>query len=206
MRGSGVQVTLAAPFLFVPAFAMDAAQGCFCLSPLSRWTSLKAELLGPIRAKQSLIQTLKLTQIILERFTHLAHKGCESKYYPGAERNPVLKVATVLKGSKSDRISEDAISRALASSVRGAENPHRNKRDSERVTVYNQCQIVLPSGERRSARLVDVSETGARLRFMGPSRLPRRFHIHCPENGIDHEAEMIWQGGFEAGIAYIWAE
>ena len=78
----------------------------------------------------------------------------------------------------------------------------RNRRRSLRIAASGNGQIVMPRGNRVQVSLVDISETGARIKLSCSNRLPIKFHLVLPKQGIDATVMLAWQSSFEAGIYF----
>lgn len=78
----------------------------------------------------------------------------------------------------------------------------RNRRRSERVACTGTGEIVLPRGNRVKVSAVDISDSGARIRLSSANRLPLRFHLALPAQGIDGTVMLAWQSSFEAGVYF----
>ena len=78
----------------------------------------------------------------------------------------------------------------------------RNRRRSERVKVSGVGEVVLPRGNRMKVSGIDISDTGARIRLSSANRLPLKFHLTLPEQGVDAPVMLAWQSTFEAGVYF----
>lgn len=48
----------------------------------------------------------------------------------------------------------------------------------------------------------DLSETGARLEFSGPTKLPPEFRLRVTMSGAEAPVELMWQRGLSAGVRF----
>jgi hypothetical protein len=66
-------------------------------------------------------------------------------------------------------------------------------------------KILLTGGGVIDCTLRDISPSGARLRIATPSPLPQRFDLLVPSSRTVTRAELRWQRGREAGVAFLGA-
>ncbi|MCI4643303.1 MAG: PilZ domain-containing protein [Hyphomonadaceae bacterium] len=78
----------------------------------------------------------------------------------------------------------------------------QNRRRSERIECSGVGEIVLPRGNRVKVSSIDISETGARIRLSSGNRLPLKFHLILPAQGVDEPVMLAWQSTFEAGVYF----
>ena len=78
----------------------------------------------------------------------------------------------------------------------------RNRRRSDRVPTSGAGEVVLPRGNRVKVSAVDISDSGARIRLSSANRLPLKFHLVLPAQGIDGTVILAWQSSFEAGVYF----
>lgn len=65
------------------------------------------------------------------------------------------------------------------------------------------CQIMTREGAVREGVILDVSQTGARIRFRDRGELPRIVKIKASRIGLHRFARVVWQRTPDAGIEFI---
>ena len=70
-------------------------------------------------------------------------------------------------------------------------------------TVYSTDSNRTQQQMAREAIILDVSETGARIRFRSKSRLPKTLFLKASRLGLRRYARVIWQDEFDAGIVFV---
>lgn len=98
------------------------------------------------------------------------------------------------------KISRSALDRALA--PRAYKYVPDTIKRAERRAAHCPCRLVMPSGEYLHGYLVDISDTGARIRLATHMRLPEFFHVKIPAFEIDQKVRRVWQGVFETGVTF----
>ncbi len=111
-------------------------------------------------------------------------------------------------GKKPPKIEKTRIERALGSSqpipAEAAQTSrHSNKRKASRKNIWAPCQLTWPPNGLVRAICIDVSDTGARLRFSHKIVLVDRFRLSCPVLNLDHDCEIIRQDGFDASVRFV---
>jgi hypothetical protein len=111
-------------------------------------------------------------------------------------------------GKKPPKIEKTRIERALGSSqpipVEAAQTfGQSNKRRAPRKKIWAPCQLTWPPNGLVRAICIDVSETGARLRFSHKVVLVDRFRLSCPSLNLDHDCQIIRQDGFDASVRFV---
>ncbi|MDJ0921166.1 MAG: PilZ domain-containing protein [Henriciella sp.] len=76
-------------------------------------------------------------------------------------------------------------------------------RQDTRKPVWSECTIILPSGDKRIGILLDVSDSGARVRFRTRGNLPRGVRLVVPRLNLKRAATVVWQDTFTAGLHFL---
>ena len=81
----------------------------------------------------------------------------------------------------------------------------RDRRVSTRLDVNDDAwTFVEGQSEAVNCIVKDISDTGARIVFVGESRvLPKHFRMYIPEKQLMAHCEQVWQKGNEAGLKFI---
>lgn len=72
-----------------------------------------------------------------------------------------------------------------------------------RKNVWCVCALSTNSENSREAIIIDVSRTGARVRFRQRCRLPGKVRIKAGRLGLNRMAEVVWQDNYNAGLRFI---
>ena len=102
---------------------------------------------------------------------------------------------------RKTRVSSERIDFAMGPDRTG-KAPSRKPR-AVRDDTYVECAVSTGPGHLERGIVVDVSETGARIRFYSRWTLPGRVRISAPRLGLDREAEVVWQDFNEAGLKFL---
>jgi hypothetical protein len=86
------------------------------------------------------------------------------------------------------------MSNALAQAISPAAHERRRSR---RIDVLLQVEVEI-AGERRLARLTELSRAGARIELRGPKSVGESLMIR--RGGINLEAQIVWWEGPVAGL------
>lgn len=81
----------------------------------------------------------------------------------------------------------------VASSVPDQARPVRSQ-------VYREASVVYESGYRRKGVVMDVTESGLRIRFPTNELLPSVVMLNARSVGLEGEADVVWQKNTEAGL------
>jgi hypothetical protein len=76
-------------------------------------------------------------------------------------------------------------------------------RRGSRSRTLKSGRILLPGGGVLDCSIRDISDTGARVRIAATTPLPKRFQLHCVTDATVADAELRWQRGAEAGVAFL---
>ena len=77
------------------------------------------------------------------------------------------------------------------------------KRHAARKGIWCVCTVSTDATWLREAIILDVSKTGARIRFRSRGQLPSEIRIKASRIGLNRRARIIWQTVFDAGIEFI---
>jgi hypothetical protein len=81
--------------------------------------------------------------------------------------------------------------------------PLSEKRRIARKDLWCVCLIETKGGEKREGVIIDVSKTGARVRFRSRGKLPRVVRIKASRIGLRRFARVVWQSTFDAGLEFV---
>jgi len=81
--------------------------------------------------------------------------------------------------------------------------PLANHRRGARKTLWCVCSVETRGGEVREGVIVDVSKTGARIRFRSRGTLPGVVRIKASRIGLSRFARVVWQSDFDAGLEFV---
>lgn len=81
--------------------------------------------------------------------------------------------------------------------------PMVEQRKAVRKGTWCVCQILTREGAVREGVILDVSATGARIRFRDRGDLPRIVKIKASRIGLHRFARVVWQRTPDAGIEFI---
>lgn len=76
-------------------------------------------------------------------------------------------------------------------------------RQSEREGAYRVVSVTYPSGYIRKGIVVDLSSTGARVRFSERGELPDKITLRIEGLSGRREAETVWQETHDAGLRFL---
>ena len=106
-----------------------------------------------------------------------------------------------LFSARVKRISEAAPSFARSA----ASDPAAAKR-ALRTPSFRPGTVTFMTGERVSVMVTDLSETGARVRFVRRGLLPERVQLIEPLQGINKWGYVAWQTTSEVGLKFVGAK
>ncbi len=81
--------------------------------------------------------------------------------------------------------------------------PRAENRRMPRKGVWCVCSVYTEGGEAREGIILDVSKTGARIRFRSRGTLPEIVKIKASRIGLNRYARVAWQTTFDAGLEFI---
>lgn len=76
-------------------------------------------------------------------------------------------------------------------------------RATDRAGVYRVVSVTYPSGYVRKGIVVDLSPTGARLRFSQRGELPDQVELRIEGRAGTQRGEIVWQETHDAGIRFL---
>ncbi len=75
-------------------------------------------------------------------------------------------------------------------------------RISDRRRTLKQGKVLLTSSSLIDCEVRDLSDTGARIEFAGPTLLPSEFKLRIAHGDLDRLVELTWQRGLSAGVRF----
>lgn len=118
--------------------------------------------------------------------------------------NPCIDPESAMLKRKASKVPSERI--ALATKPRLVATlsiASSEKRSKPRRQCYIECVIKSPLGHHNRALIVDMSETGLKLKMQSRSRLPERVQIVSQRINLDIDAEVMWQGLDSAGLRFV---
>lgn len=111
-------------------------------------------------------------------------------------------------GKKPPEVGKSQIERALSSSKHApasmlSGSKGSGKRKAAREKVWAPCRLIWAPNGRVEGVCIDVSETGARIRFSHKVIAPNQFTLICARLGLNRDCEIIWQDGFDAAVRFL---
>jgi len=80
--------------------------------------------------------------------------------------------------------------------------PVSNRRRAARDHAFAVCRVMTENGPLQEGVIVDISQTGARVRFKSRCRLPETLRIIAPRIKLDRTAHVVWQDINDAGLHF----
>jgi hypothetical protein len=77
------------------------------------------------------------------------------------------------------------------------------KRRAERDDAYVECLVSTGGRHAEKGVIVDISETGARIRFNHRSTLPETVRLKALRLKLDRPAQVIWRDFNEVGLKFL---
>ena len=81
--------------------------------------------------------------------------------------------------------------------------PGTDNRRVSRKDLWCVCVVETKGGEIREGVIIDVSKTGARVRFRSRGKLPRIVRVKASRIGLKRFARVVWQSAFDAGLQFV---
>lgn len=81
--------------------------------------------------------------------------------------------------------------------------PRQENRRAARKGVWCVCSVYSEGGAVREGIILDVSKSGARIRFRDRGTLPSIVKIKASRIGLNRFARVAWQTTFDAGLEFI---
>ena len=103
------------------------------------------------------------------------------------------------------RRTKGASELGFSSSIRKPRKAAKSRRQSARESHWCVCYIHATEfghDELVEAIMLDLSESGARIRCRSRARFPEQVRFRAPRLGLDTVARRVWQNGFDTGIAF----
>lgn len=72
----------------------------------------------------------------------------------------------------------------------------------QRKDAFMEMVVVTEAGDRMKGIALDVSKTGARIRFQTTAALPSRIRLKIPKLKFDRDVDVIWRKGVDAGVKF----
>lgn len=73
---------------------------------------------------------------------------------------------------------------------------------AERLNAFMEVYVITEFGYKRQGVALDVSDTGARLRFHTSESMPPRIRLKIPKMKIDCAADVVWHKGIDVGVRF----
>lgn len=81
--------------------------------------------------------------------------------------------------------------------------PRGENRRGLRKDLWCVCSVETKGGEKREGVIIDISKSGARVRFRSRGTLPNVVRIKASRIGLKRFARVIWQSAFDAGLEFV---
>ena len=72
----------------------------------------------------------------------------------------------------------------------------------ERQNAFMEVYVITEFGYKRQGVALDVSDTGARIRFHTSESMPPRIRLKIPKMKIDCQADVVWHKGIDVGVRF----
>lgn len=108
-------------------------------------------------------------------------------------------------GKKPPPVSKERLSAATrtpAPSDQPAAQLIRRRPRADRQSTWATCVLVWEPQGREEGVCIDISETGARIRFRNKVFLPAEFHFVSSKLGLNVRAEAVRQDGYDISIRF----
>lgn len=63
--------------------------------------------------------------------------------------------------------------------------------------------LISGADGKLGCQVVNISETGARLRVEGPDILPEKLKVFIPETGMLYRCQIVWRDGPDLGVKFL---
>lgn len=84
---------------------------------------------------------------------------------------------------------------------RPLDDPSQTKR-ANRANSFMEVSVITAHGYKRQGVAIDVSDTGARLRFHTAESMTAPIRIKIPKLKMDCSADIIWHNGVDVGVRF----
>src|SRR5437763_3067486 len=91
---------------------------------------------------------------------------------------------------------------SVSASHKAHASPNGDKRRHSRKRTLKTGKVILSDSASIDCVIREVSPTGARLVFGGPTVLPKLFRLLFVETGSVRPAILVWQKGLAAGVCF----
>ncbi|MES1156605.1 MAG: PilZ domain-containing protein [Alphaproteobacteria bacterium] len=93
--------------------------------------------------------------------------------------------------------------KATAAAPQDQDTAPEEERVEERRAVFRQAQLTLEDWFKISAVIIELSESGARIRYANRVDLPSRLRICEPTLKLNRWARVVWQRDCLAGLEFV---
>ena len=73
---------------------------------------------------------------------------------------------------------------------------------AERLNSFMEVYVITEFGYKRQGVALDVSDSGARLRFHTSESMPSRIRLKIPKLKVDCLADVVWHKGVDVGVRF----
>lgn len=77
------------------------------------------------------------------------------------------------------------------------------RRKAKRQDAWAVCSVISREGHRVDGVMLNLSTSGARVRFRSRSSLPEVVRLSSSRYKVNRLAEVIWQDTYDAGLHFI---
>jgi hypothetical protein len=102
------------------------------------------------------------------------------------------------KKKPSPAISADRIRAVLGDGTKIVYHPRK-----ERAATWADCEISWDGSGGEHGILMDISESGARVRFAHRGVMPKRVRIAVPRLGLKRQAEVVRVDETDVGLRFL---
>lgn len=99
---------------------------------------------------------------------------------------------------KKPKISEERMNRALGKKPEQGETSR-----APREAAWATCRVSWGGGQGDAGIVLDISDTGARVRFNHRPSLPQFVHLDIASQSISVEAEVVRIDGTDIGLRFV---
>ena len=71
-----------------------------------------------------------------------------------------------------------------------------------RSNAFMEVYVITEYGYKRQGVALDVSDSGARLRFHTSESMPPRIRLKIPKMKVDCIADVVWHKGVDVGVRF----
>ena len=73
---------------------------------------------------------------------------------------------------------------------------------ASRSNAFMEVYVITEFGYKRQGVALDVSDTGARIRFHTSESMPQRIRLRIPKMKLDCPADVVWHKGIDVGVRF----